>query len=107
MPLDLTFASLSDPTRRAILERLAKGPATVGELGQPFDISAPAISRHLSVLETAGLIVNHRLGKGRQVELLTDPMTDASRWLNFEARFWTGSLDRLDTFLRNKEIKHD
>lgn len=106
MPLDLTFSALADPTRRAILEQLAAGPAAVGALAAPFDISGPAISRHLSVLESAGLIVNQRVGKGRLCQLVPTPMVDASRWMNFEARFWAGSLDRLESFLQNKDNKH-
>lgn len=103
MPLDLTFSALADPTRRAILERLAKGPAGVGALSSPFDISGPAISRHLSVLESAGLLVNHRVGKGRLCALLPAALNDASRWMNFEARFWSGSLDRLESFMQKKD----
>jgi DNA-binding transcriptional ArsR family regulator len=99
-PLDQTFAALADPTRRAILERLAKGEATVGELAAPFDISPPAISRHLKVLQDASLIVNERRGKHRRCRLNPKALTAATAWLDFSHRFWTGSFDRLDSHLR-------
>jgi DNA-binding transcriptional ArsR family regulator len=100
-PLDQTFAALSDPTRRAILVHLARGPATVGELAKPFAISAPAISRHLRVLEGAGLIANEREGKHRLCHLKREALETAAGWLDFNRRFWTGSLDRLDTHLKS------
>jgi DNA-binding transcriptional ArsR family regulator len=102
MPLDLTYAALADPTRRAILETLAQGPAPVGTLAQPFRISGPAVSRHLRVLEDAGLIVNQRMGKGRLCQLQPQPLTEAQAWLDFQHRFWTGSFDRLDAFLKGQ-----
>ncbi|MFM2390663.1 MAG: hypothetical protein RLZZ437_2218 [Pseudomonadota bacterium] len=99
MPLDHTYAALMDPTRRAILETLAQGPAPVSLLSQPFDISAPAISRHLKVLEAAGLITNQRDGKGRLCALHPAPLAEARTWLDFQTRFWNGSFDRLDALL--------
>jgi DNA-binding transcriptional ArsR family regulator len=102
MPLDLTYAALADPTRRAILENLAQGPAPVGALAQPFPISGPAISRHLRVLEGAGLILNQRVGKGRICQLQQNPLTEAQAWLDFHGRFWTDSFDRLDALLQGQ-----
>jgi DNA-binding transcriptional ArsR family regulator len=99
MPLDLTYAALMDPTRRAILEALAPGPAPVGALAAPFRMSGPAISRHLKVLETAGLIVNQRDGKGRLCTLQPNPLAEARSWMDFQQRFWTASFDRLDDLL--------
>lgn len=99
MSLDRTFTALADPTRRAILARLAQGETTVGELAKPFAISAPAISRHLKVLEDAALISNERQGKHRLCRLKPRAMEEATDWLDFHRRFWTGSLDRLDAHL--------
>jgi DNA-binding transcriptional ArsR family regulator len=100
MSLDATFAALSDPTRRAILARLATGEATVGELAEPFDISLPAISRHLKVLEAASLIENEREGKHRRCRLKPEALASATEWLDFHRRFWSGSLDRLADHLK-------
>jgi DNA-binding transcriptional ArsR family regulator len=102
MPLDITYAALADPTRRAILETLAHGPAPVGSLAAPFPISGPAISRHLRVLEDAGLILNQRAGKGRLCQLQPAPLTEAQTWLDFHQRFWSGSFDQLDSFLKGQ-----
>jgi DNA-binding transcriptional ArsR family regulator len=98
--LDHTFGALADPTRRAILVRLARGEATVGELAEPFDISLPAISRHLKVLEKAALISNERIGKQRRCRLKPEALSSAQEWLDFNRRFWTGSLDRLASHLK-------
>ena len=98
--LDDTFAALADPTRRAILARLATGDATVGELAEPFDISLPAISRHLKVLEEASLIENERQGKHRLCRLRRETLAGAAEWIDFHRNFWSGSLDRLDARLR-------
>ena len=100
--LDTTFGALADPTRRAILARLAVGEATVGELAAPFEISLPAISRHLKVLEEAELITNTRQGKHRRCALRPETLTRATDWLDFNRRFWSGGLDRLDQHLRQK-----
>ncbi len=93
--LDQAFGALADPTRRAILMRLARGDATVGELAQPFSISLPAISRHLKVLEDAALITTERDGKHRRCRLRAETLGQAADWLDFSQRFWGGSLDRL------------
>jgi DNA-binding transcriptional ArsR family regulator len=103
--LDQTFGALSDPTRRAILVRLAQGDATVGELAAPFDISLPAISRHLKVLEEAGLISNDRAGKHRRCKLRAEALHAAVDWLDFSRRFWNASLDRLEVRLKNPREK--
>jgi DNA-binding transcriptional ArsR family regulator len=100
MPLDLAYAALADSTRRAILEALAQGPAPVGQLAAPFPVSAPAISRHLRVLEEAGLITSQRDGKGRLCALTPASLSPPRDWLDFERRFWSGSFDRLDRMLR-------
>ena len=94
-PLSTTFAALADPTRRAILERLAQGDTHVGELAQPFDISAPAISRHLRVLEAAGLIRREVNAQWRVCRLRTPPLQQAHGWLQHYADHWERSLDRL------------
>ena len=94
-PLSTTFAALADPTRRAILERLAQGDTHVGELAQPFDISAPAISRHLRVLEAAGLIRREVDAQWRLCRLRTPPLQQAHGWLQHYADHWERSLDRL------------
>ncbi len=97
--LSITFAALADPTRRAILTRLAKGEATVGELGEPFDMSAPAISKHLRVLESAGLIAREVDARWRICRLRAEPMHDAHDWLEAYRRHWEGNLDRLVEFV--------
>ncbi len=103
--LDTTFSALSDGTRRAILARLALGEATVGELAEPFDISLPAISRHLRVLEQASLIVRERRGQHRVCRLDPGALASASEWLEFYRRFWTEGLDRLDAHLKQQGSK--
>jgi DNA-binding transcriptional ArsR family regulator len=100
MTLDHTFAALADPTRRAILARLARGEATVGELAEPFAISLPAISRHLGVLEDALLIVRERDGQHRRCRLRPEALAQASEWLDFYRRFWSGAFNRLDAHLK-------
>jgi DNA-binding transcriptional ArsR family regulator len=94
------FTALADPTRRAILVRLAEGEAIVGVLSRPFEISAPAISRHLKVLEQAELITNERRGKERVCRLRPDTLAKAKDWLDFSRRFWGASLERLDQHLK-------
>jgi DNA-binding transcriptional ArsR family regulator len=106
--LDRTFAALADPTRRSILGRLAVGEATVGELADPFAISAPAVSKHLKVLERAGLITRTRRAQWRLCHLDAAPLEQAVAWLEDYRRFWDGSFDRLADHLqaiqrRNKE----
>jgi DNA-binding transcriptional ArsR family regulator len=104
-PLTLTFAALADPTRRAILERLAKGPATVKELAEPFEISLPAISKHLKVLEYAGLIERGREAQWRPARLQAAPLKDAFQWLETYRRNWEESFDRLEDYLRQIQKK--
>ena len=97
--LDATFAALADPTRRAILARLASGEATVMELAEPFDLSQPAISKHLKVLERAGLISRGRVAQRRPCKLEVAPMQAANDWLERYRRFWEESFERLDDVL--------
>jgi DNA-binding transcriptional ArsR family regulator len=98
--LDDTFAALADPTRRAILARLADGEATVTELAEPFTVSLPAISKHLKVLERAGLIVRGRTAQYRPCRLQPRPLGDAAGWLENYRTLWEGSFERLDDHLR-------
>ena len=98
--LSNTFAALADPTRRAILGRLAEGDATVNELAEPFSISVQAVSKHLKVLEQAGLITRGRAAQLRPSRLQGAPLKDAVDWIERYRRFWEGSFDRLDTRLR-------
>jgi DNA-binding transcriptional ArsR family regulator len=100
--LSHTFAALSDPTRRAILARLAEGEATVGELAEPFDISLPAISRHLRVLEAASLIARERPGPHRRCRIRPEALRAASEWFDIYRRFWIGAFDRLDAHMKRK-----
>lgn len=94
-PLSTTFAALADPTRRAILARLSQGEASVGELAAPFAMSQPAISKHLKVLERAGLITRGRDAQWRPCRLQAAPLRAANDWLAHYAAFWAGSFDRL------------
>lgn len=107
--LSLIFAALADPTRRAILARLASGEMTVTELAEPFDMSLPAISKHLKVLERAGLIERRREAQWRLARLEVAPLKDASDWLATYRRFWDESFDRLDEYLRSlqADMKQD
>src|SRR3712207_3493440 len=100
--LDLTFAALADPTRRAILERLAEGEATVNELAEPFSVSLPAISRHLKVLERAGLIERGRDRQMRPSRMRGQPLDDAADWIETRKRTWEARMDRLDAHLRQQ-----
>ena len=108
--LDQAFAALADPTRRAILARLSEGDATVGQLAAPFDISLPAISRHLRVLESAKLIAQEREGKFRHCRLEREGLRAATEWLDFHFQFWSESFERLDQHLKTqakrKEKRH-
>src|SRR2546422_11211919 len=94
--LNATFAALADPTRRAILARLTTGEAPVTELAEPFDMSLPAVSKHLKVLERAGLIARGREAQWRPCRLEASPMKDAAEWLERHRPFWEGGFDRLD-----------
>jgi DNA-binding transcriptional ArsR family regulator len=100
--LDTTFAALADPTRRAILARLARGEASVKELAEPFAMTQPAISKHLKVLERAGLVERGRDAQRRPCRLVAAPMRDATRWLGDYRRFWNESYDRLDELLSDE-----
>ena len=98
--LDATFAALADPTRRAILARLARGESSVMDLAKPFDISLPAISKHLKVLERAGLISRSREAQSRPCRIEPRPLRDVDAWLEHYRRFFEESLDRLDAYLK-------
>jgi DNA-binding transcriptional ArsR family regulator len=99
-PLSTTFAALADPTRRAMLARLAKGEATVTELAAPFDLSLPAISKHLKVLHRAGLIEQGRQAQWRPCRLKADRLRDVAVWIDQYRRHWEESFERLDAYLR-------
>ncbi|RYZ06910.1 MAG: ArsR family transcriptional regulator [Myxococcales bacterium] len=105
--LDATFTALADPTRRAILARLAEGEASVTELTRPFELSQPAISRHLRVLERAGLITQGRRAQLRPRKLEAAPLKDASAFLEQYRRFWEESFNRLDDLLKELQEKED
>jgi len=107
--LSSTFAALADPTRRAILARLAAGEASVSELARPFDMSLPAISKHLKVLERAGLIVRARAAQRRPCRLEAARLKDVADWIARYRRFWDASLDRLEAYLgelQGKDADH-
>jgi DNA-binding transcriptional ArsR family regulator len=107
--LDRVFGALADPTRRAILARLAQGEATVNELVAPFALSQPTISKHLKVLEHAGLVSRGRTAQFRPVRLDAAPLEGAAQWIGDLRRFWGESFDRLDSYVRDlkrKEMRH-
>jgi DNA-binding transcriptional ArsR family regulator len=104
-PLSITFAALADPTRRAILARLAKGDASVKDLASPFEMSQPAISKHLRVLERAGLIEQGRQAQWRPRRLRAGPLRDVADWVDQYRRHWEESFERLDEYLR--EVRGD
>lgn len=103
--LSRTFSALADPTRRAIVARLAVGEATVTELAEPFPVSLQAVSKHLKVLEGAGLITRGRDAQWRPCRLQAAPMAEVTDWLEHYRRFWEGSFDRLDEHLRQMQAK--
>jgi DNA-binding transcriptional ArsR family regulator len=108
--LSAIFSALADPTRRAILARLTAGEASVTELAEPFEMSMPAISKHLKVLERAGLIARGREAQWRPCRLEAEPLKEAADWLESYRRFWEQSFDRLGEYLRelqSKEEQHD
>ena len=108
--LSTTFAALADPTRRAILARLATGDASVGELAEPFEMSMPAISKHLKVLERAGLIARSRKAQWRPCSLQAAPLKEVADWVEIYRQLWEQSFDRLDDYLhelQTKEKDHD
>lgn len=98
--LDRVFSALADPTRRAIIARLASGPVSVGELARPFAISLPAISRHLRTLEDAGLLVQRRDGRVRRCILVTSPLDDVAEWIEAHRAFWESQFDLLADYLK-------
>ena len=106
-PLSTLFAALADPTRRAILARLAAGEASVTELAAPFAMSMPAISKHLKVLERAGLIARGREAQWRPCSLQAGPLKEVADWVEHYRRFWDESLDRLDDYLRELQEKDE
>jgi DNA-binding transcriptional ArsR family regulator len=103
--LNRTFAALADPTRRRILEHLAHGDRCVTDLARPYSMSLPAVSKHLRVLENAGLIRRRRSGRVHSLKLEAAPMKQASQWIEEYRRFWEGSLDRLDAYLKELQAK--
>jgi DNA-binding transcriptional ArsR family regulator len=104
-PLSVTLSALADPTRRAILARLAEREATVNEIAKPFEISLPAVSRHLKVLEAAGLISRGREAQWRPCRLETDALRNVDDWLARYRRFWTGSFDKMDAYIARLKSK--
>ena len=106
-PLSAKFAALADPTRRAILARLALGETSVGELAKPFEMSLPAVSKHLKVLERAGLIARGRSAQQRPRRIAPDALKDVHEWLEFYRRFWDAGLDRLEAFLEGDRPDDD
>lgn len=103
--MDRVFGALADPTRRAILARLADGEATVNELVAPFDLSQPTISKHLKVLEGAGLVSRGRAAQTRPVRLNAKPLAEAARWIGDYRRFWDESLDQLEAYVKDLQAK--
>ena len=106
-PLSLKFAALADPTRRAILARLCEGEASVNELAEPFDISLPAVSKHLKVLEKAGLISRGREAQWRPARLEPMALKGVAEWIEHYRRFWDKSFDRLEDYLRKVQKGND
>jgi len=104
-PLSLTFAALSDPTRRAILERLVEGECSVSELAKPFDMSLPAVSKHLRVLERAGLIAQRRDAQWRPCRIEAGPLKDVVEWAEQYRHIWEERFNRLDDYLKNLKSK--
>lgn len=106
-PLSATFAALADPTRRAILARLVSGERSVTELAEPFDMSLPAVSKHLQVLERAGLIARRRDAQWRRCRIEAGPLMEVANWTERYRHIWEGRLDRLDVYLREVKAKGD
>jgi DNA-binding transcriptional ArsR family regulator len=104
-PLDLTFQALADPTRRAIVERLSRSPASVSELARPFAMSLPAVLQHLAVLENSGLVVTEKIGRVRTCRIEPRALSRAEEWLNAQRAEWARRLDRLGDYL--EELKQD
>ena len=104
-PISNTFAAIADPTRRAILARLASGEASVTEIAEPFEMTLPAISKHLKVLERAGLIARGREAQWRPCRLQAEPLREADEWIERYRRHWEESFDRLDSYLQELQAK--
>jgi DNA-binding transcriptional ArsR family regulator len=105
--LDATFGALADPTRRAILSRLVEGDRSVTELAKPFEMSQPAISKHLKVLERAGLISRSRSAQSRPCRLNPEPLKEADQWIEEYRKFWEASFDRLGEYLKQMQLKEN
>jgi DNA-binding transcriptional ArsR family regulator len=103
--LSTTFAALADPTRRAILARLSKGETSVTELARPFEMTLPAVTKHLKVLQRAGLITQGRQAQWRPCRLAAEPLRDVADWVDQYRRFWDESLDRLEDYLKELQAK--
>ncbi len=103
--LDRTFAALADPTRRSILARLALGETSVKELAEPFKMTPPAVTKHLKVLENAGLIERSRTAQWRPCRLQAKPLREASEWMEQYRRYWEDSFDRLDAYLKQAQLE--
>lgn len=103
--LDATFSALSDATRRGILARLASGESSVSELAAPFEMSLPAVSKHLRVLESAGLVVRHKDGRVQRCRLIAEPMKDAAEWIERYRLFWDRQFDALALYLEESQVK--
>jgi DNA-binding transcriptional ArsR family regulator len=104
-PLSTTFAALADPTRRAILARLSRGEASVKELAQPFSMTLPAVTKHLKVLQRAGLITQGRQAQWRPCRLSAGPLQDVSQWIEQYRQFWEDRLDRLEDYLQELQTQ--
>lgn len=102
--LNSTFSAISDVTRRSILRNLSDGEATVKEVAEPFDMSLPAVSKHIKVLETAGLVNRRKEGTTHYLSLNAKPLKEASDWFEYYKKFWTRNLDQLEQFLRNEIV---
>jgi DNA-binding transcriptional ArsR family regulator len=102
-PLDRTFSALADPTRRDILERLGRGPATLSELAQPFEMTMPGVLKHVRILEDARLVTTARVGRTRECRLGPEQLDDASQWIHAYRRSWEGRLDRFERYIERQQ----
>ncbi len=101
--LDRTFSAVADPTRRHILERLGRGPATISELAEPFDISLPGLLKHIRILEEADLVITEKVGRTRQCRLGSEDLGEAAEWIHTYRRRWESRLDRLGSYLERRK----